>query len=255
VDTPFSRLATAETYARGIERAETVVAIIDGAEWIQHLFDLQCPGAERILDFPHAAQRLSSIAQVLWAKASEQVAHWQTDQIHALKHSGVEGVLAVIEAECLQRPDKLPVTEDLAYLTKQVALMDYPRYQVNRWPIASSCVESANKLVVEARLKGAGMHWARSHVNPMVALRNVVCSERWQESWPVIVARRQRQARAAYRRRNKRTDQAVTKQAAPCRTVLPGGKAHKPPANHPWKRPTLAGGARHNIAQRNSARD
>jgi len=30
-------------------------------------------------------------------------------------------------------------------------------------------VESANKLVVEGRLKGSGMHWARAQVTPMVA--------------------------------------------------------------------------------------
>jgi len=28
------------------------------------------------------------------------------------------------------------------------------------WPIGSGCVESGNKLVVEARLKRAGMHWS-----------------------------------------------------------------------------------------------
>jgi hypothetical protein len=32
--------------------------------------------------------------------------------------------------------------------------------------------------VVEARLKGSGMHWAEGHVNPMLALRNVICSDR-----------------------------------------------------------------------------
>ena len=35
--------------------------------------------------------------------------------------------------------------------------MQYPTYQEAGWPIGSGSVESANKLVVEARLKGAGM--------------------------------------------------------------------------------------------------
>jgi hypothetical protein len=34
-----------------------------------------------------------------------------------------------------------------------------------------------------ARLKGAGMHWERKNVNPMLALRNGVCNERWLETW------------------------------------------------------------------------
>jgi len=49
-------------------------------------------------------------------------------------------------------------------------------------------VESGNKLVVEVRLKGSGMHWAEQHVNPMLALRNMECSGRWKEDWPKIEA-------------------------------------------------------------------
>ena len=44
-----------------------------------------------------------------------------------------------------------------------------PGYQELGWPIGSGSVESANKGVVQARLKGAGMRWERSHVNPMLA--------------------------------------------------------------------------------------
>ena len=50
-------------------------------------------------------------------------------------------------------------------------------------------MESGNKLVVEARLKGGGMHWARPHVNPMLGLRNIVCSDRWAGEWPRIARR------------------------------------------------------------------
>ena len=61
--------------------------------------------------------------------------------------------------------------------------MQYPQFQRDGWPIGSGMVESANKNVVEARLKGTGMHWERSHVNPLLALRAAVCNERWQEMW------------------------------------------------------------------------
>jgi hypothetical protein len=47
--------------------------------------------------------------------------------------------------------------EKLIYLQKREAHMQYPTYQQAGWPIGSGNVESANKLVVEARLKGAGM--------------------------------------------------------------------------------------------------
>lgn len=73
--------------------------------------------------------------------------------------------------------------------------MQYPLFQAQGWPIGSGMVESGNKLVVHARLKGPGMHWAEEHVNPMLALRNILCSDRWREDWPRIEARLRQQAR------------------------------------------------------------
>ncbi len=86
--------------------------------------------------------------------------------------------------------------------------MQYRHFAQAGWPIGSGVVESANKVVVQARLKGAGMHWERSHVNPMLGLRNVVCNDRWAEAWPQIGARLrdQRQKRREERVRVQRSD-------------------------------------------------
>jgi hypothetical protein len=65
-----------------------------------------------------------------------------------------------------------------------VAEMQYPRFRAEGWPIGSGMVESAHKLVVEDRLKGEGMHWADVNVNPLLALRNAVCNDRWDECGP-----------------------------------------------------------------------
>src|SRR5260370_16495104 len=76
--------------------------------------------------------------------------------------------------------------------------MQYPTYQAAGWPLGSGSVESANKLVVEARLKGAGMRWGRQNVNPMLVLRNAVCNRRWHQTW--TTARTQRRALRTSRR-------------------------------------------------------
>ena len=59
----FDRLALVETHRRGLERAGQVGAISDGAEWIQGFLDFHCPGARRILDFPHAGEHVAIIGQ------------------------------------------------------------------------------------------------------------------------------------------------------------------------------------------------
>jgi hypothetical protein len=71
-------------------------------------------------------------------------------------------------------------------------------------------VESANTVLVEARLQGAGMRWAPASVNPMVALRTVACNDRWEEAVPAVGAA-QRQARqdATRQRRTVRLEERV----------------------------------------------
>ena len=68
--------------------------------------------------------------------------------------------------------------------------MQYPLFQQQGWPIGSGSAESANTCVVQARLKGPGMHWEGSNVNPLLALRTGVCNDRWDET--MQLASRQR---------------------------------------------------------------
>ena len=82
-------------------------------------------------------------------------------------------------------------------------------------------VESANKLVVEARLKGAGMHWESSHVNPMLALRNGVCHERWLEIWQVGVQQHRHQQAQRRLCRATRRAQSVASSCDPQLTLSP----------------------------------
>ncbi|MCA1598176.1 MAG: ISKra4 family transposase, partial [Chloroflexi bacterium] len=99
--------------------------------------------------------------------------------------------------------------------------MQYARFRAAGWPIGSGSGESANKLVVEARLKGAGMHWADQNVNPMLALRNAVCNDRWGEVWRQIEAEQRRQVRARRaERRRQRTPQSSP--VAACRAERRG---------------------------------
>jgi hypothetical protein len=56
---------------------------------------------------------------------------------------------------------KSPIIEEqISYLEKRYEQMRYAQFVASSYPIGSGMVESGNKLVVEARLKGAGMHWA-----------------------------------------------------------------------------------------------
>jgi hypothetical protein len=170
------RLAWAETHRRGITVVPHVCAVVDGAEWCQAFLTRHCPDAVRILAFPHAAGYVSAAAQAMSGPGTAAASAWLGPQLQTLKHADPQQVLAALRA--------LPVAESLtpeaatekrgtrvAYLEARLPQMQYAQFRAAGYPIGSGAVESANKLVVEARLKGSGMHRARANVNPMVALR------------------------------------------------------------------------------------
>jgi hypothetical protein len=184
----FGRLALVEIQRRGVENAKEVGAVMDGAEWEQGFIDYHCPNAVRILDFPHAGEHISPIGDYLYGENTPESQEWRKEKLHQLKHCGPADILAEIRQLQVQHPDAQGITANLAYLEKRENQMQYPLFQAQGWPIGSGIVESGNKLVVEARLKGSGMHWAGENVNPMLALRNILCSDRWHEEWPKIEA-------------------------------------------------------------------
>ena len=130
----------------------------DGAEWLQGLVDYHRADAVRILDFAHAAEYINDIGQAVQAAGGRLPAHWLEEVLHRLKHQGPARVLTHLAWLATRYPSPL-MQEKLTYLQKREAHMQYPTYQEAGWPIGSGSVESANKLVVEARLKGAGMRW------------------------------------------------------------------------------------------------
>lgn len=212
VDT-FKRLTLVETHRRGVETAGQVCTVLDGAEWLQGFVNWHRPDAVRILDFPHAGGYVGKIGQATFGAESPELAVWFKAQLHELKHQGPEEVLAELHDMVLEHPEAeaLELPRALAYLEKRRPQLQYPTFQAQGWPIGSGATESGNKLVVEARLKGAGMHWAPAQVNPMLALRNIVCNDRWDEAWPQIgvYLRRQEAARRAERRSKRRAEAAA----------------------------------------------
>jgi hypothetical protein len=166
----------------------------------------------------------------------------------------------------LQRhPHVADLDKKVTYLCKREPHMQYPRYQEGGWPLGSGSVESANNGVVQARLKGAGMRWERSHVNPMLALRTAECSEQWEPAWQEACHQRlrERQERRLLRQQTRREAAASELQQRLLRLVLLSSPAQaktapahphppacqpstcataprRPAADHPWRRRLLA---------------
>lgn len=243
----FTEGATGELHRRGTFGATRVVAPGDGAEWIQGFLNYHRQDAVRILDFPHAVEHLAAVSQAVWGPGTERATCWLEEQAHTLKHGDPEAVLAAVRAlpvaEAKDRGEGKRVQEQtLQYFEKRREQIQYAKFLAAGYPIGSGIVESANKLVVEARLKGSGMHWASSHVDPMLELQTVLANGRWHEVWPRIALRLQsgpspRKAsppKAAAPPATPVLQSIATPLAPPPRqkTIVHG----RPTAQHPWRR-------------------
>jgi hypothetical protein len=91
--TNFQRAALVETERRGLYHASEVATVNDGAEWIQQFIDYHRPDAVRILDFPHAAERFTSIYQTCEEEGVTLAEEWPAEQRKLLKEKGGTAVL------------------------------------------------------------------------------------------------------------------------------------------------------------------
>ena len=241
----FSRLATLEMHRRGVERAGQVVAVNDGADWIQQFIDLHAPRAIRVLDFSHASAYVHAVGHAL---AEGSCGGWCEARLSELAEGDPMVVLTTLKglgaSLAEEHPARIAAQHSLAYLAKREEQIQYHRFRADQLPIGSGIVESANKLLVEARCKGAGMHWRPENVNHILALRCADQSAHWETTTACaqehlrlsrVQARQtaQRERRAKRRRKITRADRPPAPETAR-RSYF---DAHGHPTNdHPFKR-------------------
>lgn len=188
----FTRSALVEWHRRGGENADTVVAVQDGAVWIQSFIDYHCPQAVRVIDFAHAMEYVATVGRAIYGAESPAFQQWYARMSGQLGHHPPQRTLNELQLLQRQYPDHPQAAEietAIRYLTKRLPMIDYPHFRRRQIPIGSGIVESGHKVVMQQRMKQAGMRWAEENLNPMLALRVALCNRTWQTSWREIEAR------------------------------------------------------------------
>lgn len=197
----FSRVATAEAFSRealvewdrrGGDKARTVVAVQDGAPWIQSFLDYHCPQAIRVIDFAHAQAYVAIVGRAIHGTDTDAFSQWYARMSRQLGHQPPQRTLAelrFLQRQHLDHPEAESIELAIRYLEKRLPMIDYPHFRRQQIPIGSGIVESGHKVVMQKRMKQAGMRWAEANLNPMLALRMALCNQRWQASWREIQAR------------------------------------------------------------------
>lgn len=248
----FERYALGEMHRRGLDKATTVAAVNDGAQWIQSFIDYHCPQAVRIIDFSHALEYVADAGKAIWGEGSDAFKQWFPRMAHQLKHKPPQRTLAdlrLLQPKAKTDEQAAVLDKAIFYLQTRLEMIDYPFFQNRGYPIGSGSVESGHKVVVQRRLKGAGMRWAAHHVDPMLALRDLICNRRWAEGWSQIVAYQQKRRRKKQVPEKHTEEKAVTEPLTFAKLEAAGQlpkerqtmevsenkSTYRPADDHPWR--------------------
>ena len=188
----FSRSALVEWHRRGGENAHTVVAVQDGALWIQSFIDYHCPQATRVIDFAHAQEYVATVGRAIHGAETDAFQQWyarMSKQLGRQPPQRTINELRLLQRQHPDHPEGEAIELAIRYLEKRLPMIDYPHFRRRQIPIGSGNVESGHKVVMQQRMKQAGMRWAEENLNPMLALRVALCNQNWHTSWREIEAR------------------------------------------------------------------
>ena len=174
----FAQAALYEWHRRGGDNASRVVTVNDGAEWIQGFVDYHCPQAIRVLDFAHAQTYVAKIGKAIYGADTEPFKQWYAVMSKQLGKKPPHRTLAdlrFLSSQHQTHPEIGEIEAAIRYLDKRQGMIDYPHFRKIAVPLGSGIVESGHKVVMQRRMKQAGMRWDEANLNPMLACHSCRC--------------------------------------------------------------------------------
>ncbi len=168
-------------------RANQIVAVTDGAEWIAGVLKACLPEEKTtfILDFYHAAEHVHKARREVWGDTSPEGQEWAKQLIGGMYEEAFESwSQRLIDARArLRSPAKRHAMDALiGYLFSRKEKIEYARFRAQGFKIGSGPTESACKSE-SRRLKGIGMRWMQDNADAMLALEALHQSNLWQSFW------------------------------------------------------------------------
>ena len=174
----------AEAISRGLERAQKICVLGDGALWIWNIADEHFYGATQIIDLYHAREHYWNVAKLAFVFDEKQISSWTDKRRKELDHGEVEQVIEAISqlAPSTQEEQK-ELEKEMGYFEKNKERMRYRDFRKQGLFVGSGVVEAGCRTVIGQRLKQSGMHWTVRGANNVIALRCCFFSNRWEDFW------------------------------------------------------------------------
>ena len=170
----------------GLTERTDVRGIADGAHYIRKrlkkAFDGWCATYRFILDRPHAKEHLAEAAAALEAWRGDPAGVWAKSALDRMERGDAADVVAELKREAERTGDEV-LRLAAGYFENNKDSVKYAAYREKKWSTASSEVESANRHVVQVRLKISGAWWDPENVPNILALRMLKANGWWDEYW------------------------------------------------------------------------
>jgi hypothetical protein len=141
----------------GLEQAEQVVVLGDGAAWIRRIVTEHFPQAIQIVDLYHAREHVWKVANAVYGRGTQQGATWAHAVCDLLCEGRISEVVKRIEALPAILPEpgaaRSEPSIEADYFRTNEERMRYPVFRAQGMHIGSGIAEAACKTVVSTRAK------------------------------------------------------------------------------------------------------
>lgn len=158
---------------------ENVIFITDGATWIRNMINEFYPDAIQILDLFHLKENIHEYAKVIFKDNERKIKNFYERTIERIYNQEFDLIFKELK---LYEDIKLPtgVINLVTYIKNNINKIDYREYEKNNWFVGSGAIESSNKIIVQRRLKQAGMRWSVKGAQYLLTLRSKFESMLWE---------------------------------------------------------------------------
>ena len=179
----FGPVLRQEALRRGMGSVPKVVVLIDGANGLENMANLNFKDCIQIVDFYHALEHAGLVLDALIGKDHPDYKSRLRRWAKRLLKDKVDALIEQTRQECAGKPQAQAVEQALHYFVSNVNRMQYGTFRKAGYFIGSGVVEAGCKTVIGGRCKQSGMFWSEPGAENILALRCIHSSRRLEEFW------------------------------------------------------------------------
>lgn len=182
----FKKLLFKTAINNGYGTTKNTIFIADGAPWLWNICDELFPDSVQILDYYHLSENIYKYAKHLFPNDETEIKKWAETALKEVKEDNIDALIDRLPDIDYSKEENQDIPNLKGYLLTNKNRVNYKEYKKQGYCIGSGAIESANRKVIQQRLKQSGMHWSPKGGQSIASLRVKYCSDKWNEIENVI---------------------------------------------------------------------